>query len=208
MATEPETRAPAGEVRKATSQDRPAVVATLTRAFHEDPVMKWLFPWDDRRPEILAAFFDVAMRLYLRNDEVELCGESVGAALWAPPGKWRVGPLEMMRSMPRLLPVMRSRALRGMQVMTHVEKHHPHQLHRYLAVLGTEPEHQGEGIGSVLLRSMLERCDRERVPAYLESSSEGSKRLYLRHGFRVTQELPLPPDGPPVWLMWREPATA
>jgi ribosomal protein S18 acetylase RimI-like enzyme len=208
MASEPETRAPAAEVRKATSQDRPAVVATLARAFHDDPVMKWLFPWDERRPEILAAFFDVAMRLYLRNDEVELYGESVGAALWAPPGKWRVGPLEMMRSMPRLLPVMRSRALRGMQVMTHVEKHHPHQPHRYLAVLGTEPEHQGEGIGSVLLRSMLERCDRDRVPAYLESSSEGSKRLYLRHGFRVTQELPLPPDGPPVWLMWREPATA
>jgi GNAT superfamily N-acetyltransferase len=208
MATEPETRAPAAEVRKATSQDRPAVVATLVRAFHDDPVMKWLFPWDDRRPEILAAFFDVAMRLYLRNDEVELYGDCFGAALWAPPGKWRVGPLEMMRSMPKLLPVMRSRALRGMQVMTHVEKHHPHQPHRYLGVLGTEPEHQGEGIGSALLRSMLERCDRERVPSYLESSSEGSKRLYLRHGFRVTQELPLPPDGPPVWLMWREPATA
>jgi ribosomal protein S18 acetylase RimI-like enzyme len=208
MATEPEARAPAAEVRKATSQDRPVVVATLARAFHDDPVMKWLFPWDDRRPQILQAFFDVAMHLYLRKDQVELYGDSLGAALWAPPGEWRVGPLDMVRNMPRLLPVMRSRALRGMQVMTHVEKHHPHEPHEYLAVLGTEPEHQGEGIGSALLRSMLERCDREGMPAYLESSSEGSKRLYIRHGFEVTRELPLPPDGPPVWCMWRDPANS
>jgi ribosomal protein S18 acetylase RimI-like enzyme len=208
MATEPEARARASEVRKATSHDRAAIVPMLARAFDDDPVWSWLFPWDDRRPEILRAFFDVAMHLYLRNDEVELYGDAVGAALWAPPGKWRVGPMEMLRSMPKLLPVMRSRAIRGMQVMTHVEKHHPHEPHRYLAVLGTEPEHQGEGIGSALLRSVLERCDREKVPAYLESSSEGSKRLYERHGFRVTRELPLPPDGPPVWLMWRDPVAA
>jgi ribosomal protein S18 acetylase RimI-like enzyme len=207
MATEPEARAPAAEIRKATSRDRPELAAMLARAFDDDPVWSWLFPWDDRRPQILEAFFEVAIRMYLRHDEVELFGDGLGAALWAPPGKWRVGPLDMMRSMPRLLPVMRSRAVRGIQVMTHVEKHHPHEPHEYLAVLGTEPEHQGQGIGSALLRSVLERCDRERLPAYLESSSEGSKRLYQRHGFAVTRELPLPPDGPPVWLMWRDPAT-
>jgi ribosomal protein S18 acetylase RimI-like enzyme len=208
MATEPETRAPASGVRKATSQDRAAIVPMLARAFHNDPVWSWLFPRDERRPEILEVFFDIAMRMYLRNDEVDLYGDALGAALWAPPGKWQVGPIEMLRSVPKILPVMRSRTIRGMQVMTHVEKHHPHDPHEYLAVLGTEPEHQGEGIGSALLRSMLERCDRERMPAYLESSSEGSKRLYLRHGFEVTRELPLPPDGPLVWLMWREPRSS
>ena len=208
MATEPAaSRAGPHAVRRATSPDRPAVVKTLGRAFYDDPVMKWLFPWDARRLGILEAFFDVTMRLYLRNDEVELYGDTLGAALWAPPGKWRVGPLDMMRNFPKLVPVMRSRAIRGLQTMTYVEKHHPHEPHEYLAVLGTEPDHQGKGIGSALLRSMLERCDREGMPAYLESSSEDSKRLYLRHGFEVTRELPLPPDGPPVWLMWRPPAS-
>src|SRR5206468_9257525 len=109
MATEPEARAPAAEIRKATTQDRPELAAMLARAFDDDPVWSWLFPWDDRRPQILAAFFEVAIRMYLRHDEVEQYGDGLGAALWAPPGKWRVGPLDMMRSMPRLLPVMRSR---------------------------------------------------------------------------------------------------
>ena len=90
-------------------------------------------------------------------------------------------------------------------LLTYVEKHHPKAPHEYLAVLGTDPVYQGKGIGSALLPSMLERCDRDGIPSYLESSSEDSKRLYLRHGYQVTRELPLPPDGPPVWLMWRNP---
>ena len=47
-------------------------------------------------------------------------------------------------------------------------------------------------------------CDRDRVPAYLEATSERNKQLYLRHGFEVTDEIPLP-DGPNMWPMWRSP---
>src|SRR5438128_4456350 len=111
MATEPTTPAPAeASVRKATTQDRPLVVRTLARAFYDDPVMTWLFPWDNRRLQILEAFFDVTMRVYLRHDHVETYGDHVGAALWAPPGKWKTGPIEIARSMPKLIPLMRSRA--------------------------------------------------------------------------------------------------
>jgi len=59
-------------------------------------------------------------------------------------------------------------------------------------------------MGSALLREVLEGCDRDRSPAYLEASNEGCKRLYLRHGFTVTGEIRLP-AGPPLWCMWRSP---
>lgn len=52
---------------------------------------------------------------------------------------------------------------------------------------------------------VLERCDREGLPAYLEASSARNRALYLRHGFEVVEEVHLPADGPPVWLMWRNP---
>jgi hypothetical protein len=55
---------------------------------------------------------------------------------------------------------------------------------------------------------VLERCDRDGVPAYLESSKERNVVLYERHGFRVVEQLRLPKDGPPIWRMWREPAKA
>jgi len=70
-------------------------------------------------------------------------------------------------------------------------------------VIGVRPEWQGRGFGSALLRPILERCDRERLPAYLEASSPRNRALYERHGFAVVEEMRVS-DSPPVWRMWRE----
>ena len=51
---------------------------------------------------------------------------------------------------------------------------------------------------------VLEICDRQRVPAYLEATSERNRELYLRHAFEVTGEINVP-DGPTLWCMWRTP---
>jgi ribosomal protein S18 acetylase RimI-like enzyme len=72
-------------------------------------------------------------------------------------------------------------------------------------VLGVHPDHQGRGFGSHLMRPVLERCDSERIPAYLETDSERNVTLYERHGFRTRSKENLPGGGPPVWFMWREP---
>ncbi|MHB1538359.1 MAG: GNAT family N-acetyltransferase [Solirubrobacteraceae bacterium] len=74
----------------------------------------------------------------------------------------------------------------------------------YLAVLGTDPESQGRGLGSGALTPVLRGCDADGVCAYLESSKERNIDFYARHGFRVRRELQLP-RGPKLWAMWREP---
>jgi predicted N-acetyltransferase YhbS len=96
-------------------------------------------------------------------------------------------------------------ALRSMAVLSRIERVHPTEPHWYLAVLGTDPAHQGKGIGGALQRVVLDRCDREGVPAYLESSKESNVPYYERFGWRVTSELTLPKGGPTLYLMWREP---
>ncbi|MDN5858748.1 MAG: GNAT family N-acetyltransferase, partial [Pseudonocardia sp.] len=64
---------------------------------------------------------------------------------------------------------------------------------------------RGAGQGSAMLRTVLDRADRSRVPAYLEATSPDNRRLYERHGFVVTGEIAVA-DSPPLWTMWREPA--
>ena len=85
-----------------------------------------------------------------------------------------------------------------------MEKKHPREPHWYLAVLGTDPQHQGKGHGSAVLEPVLDRCDLEGVPAYLESSKEANVPFYERHGFQVTDTHDFP-KGPRIWLMWRDP---
>jgi len=84
-----------------------------------------------------------------------------------------------------------------------LDAHRPQDPHYYLQFIGVRPECQGIGIGSALLRAVLDRCDLEGAAAYLEAD-ERSKFLYLKHGFEATAELRLP-MGPSFWPMWRAP---
>jgi len=81
--------------------------------------------------------------------------------------------------------------------------HHPKDSHYYLQFIGVHPGRQGTGIGTALLRAMMEQCDLEGVAAYLEAD-ERSRSLYLRHGFEAIGQMRLP-NGPSVWPMWRAP---
>ena len=129
----------------------------------------------------------------------------MGGALWLPPGKWHLSLLGQIRMLPGL---MRATGLRDfprvMRALSLMESNHPHELHYYLPIIGVVPSWQGKGLGTALLRPMLERCDRERMPAYLEASSPRNRSCYERNGFVATGEIRMP-DGPPIWPMWREP---
>jgi GNAT superfamily N-acetyltransferase len=168
--------------------------------------MTWLFPDAAKRPKRLAGMFEILMRRHhLVHGEVLVDDTNAGAALWDPPDKWRIPMREQLRALPSLVRVMGGRTFTGMRGLTETERKHPREPHWYLAVLGTEPASQGRGIGSALMQPILDRCDTEGLPAYLESSKEQNIPFYSRHGFEVTGEIALGKSGPKVWPMWRTP---
>jgi ribosomal protein S18 acetylase RimI-like enzyme len=190
-------------VRRAGPPDLDGVARALARAFHDDPVMEWMFPDDRQRVQLNQRFFRLRVRGLLDQDETYTTDGHAGAACWAQPGRWEMGLLEGLAFGLRVAAMVRTRAptlARGWQM---VDGAHPKEPHWYLAILGTDPEAQGQGVGSALMQPVLDDCDRNEVPAFLESSKERNVAFYARHGFRVTQELTLP-DGPPIWQMWRD----
>ena len=129
-----------------------------------------------------------------------------GAALWAPPGHAKLPTSRVLRYLPQLLGALGTRSVSALRALDSMERTHPHEPpHWYLGVLGTTPRLQRSGIGSSLLAPVLERCDAEGLPAYLESSKESNIAFYARFGFEVTGEVRIATDGPTVWPMWREP---
>jgi ribosomal protein S18 acetylase RimI-like enzyme len=197
------------DVRKITAADVPRIARALARAFEDDPVMSWVFrPDHDRVARLEAGFTFFLERIWLPQNECFAAERLFGGALWMPPGTWHLGIGEQLRLLPGMVRVTRRNFPRMASVLNMMEKHHPAEPeHYYLAVLGVEPEFQGRGFGSALMQPVLSRCDREQVPAYLESSKRRNVVLYERHGFRVVEELRLPKDGPPIWRMWRDPVT-
>src|SRR5258708_41957 len=75
--------------------------------------------------------------------------------------------------------------------------------HYYLTLLATHPNHRGRGIGMQLLAHNLALIDRERMPAYLESTNPANNDRYARVGFEPIGEFSYPGGGPIVTTMWR-----
>ena len=190
-------------VRRALRRDFGPLAEVLARAFYDDPVTAWFYPDPSRRMRHARRFFAIRLRQLAGHRLIYTTDDLAGAALWAPPGRWREDLARSLLMLP-MLPALLPRLGRSTQAVREIERRHPAQPHFYLSVLGTEPEQQGGGIGSALLAPMLQRCDETATAAYLESSKESNVAFYARHGFAVTECIELP-EGPPLWLMWREP---
>lgn len=127
-----------------------------------------------------------------------------GAAVWQAPRPPPPGPAELLSTTLRSVFALRGRALAGLALGRALEEVHEREPHWYLAILGTDPEYQGKGIGRALIEPVLELCDRESELAYLESSKRRNIRFYEHHGFEVVEEVRLQ-GGLVLWPMLRRP---
>jgi GNAT superfamily N-acetyltransferase len=161
-------------------------IATLVRAFQADPAARWLFPDDSTYAADFSGFVRAFGGRAFEGRTAFHTGDSTGAALWFAPGVEPDGEavVELVR---RALPP--GRWDDAFAFFAQMEHFHPTFPHWYLPLIGVEPAHQGNGVGSALLRHVLGSCDRSGAASYLEASSPASVPLYERHGFRVVGEI-------------------
>ncbi|MFE1108766.1 GNAT family N-acetyltransferase [Streptomyces rochei] len=201
-------------IRTAGEDDRDTVVRLLDEAFQDDPVSGWVFPGEEYRRRthhrLMGAFTDIV----LADGWIDLTEDGAACALWLSvpgeedaPGEPDEEPAEDAEDVPaQVREAVDPDNERVESIARLTEDIHPSgPAHAYLWMIGVAPERQGEGLGTALIASVLDRCDRDGLPAYLEASSERSKGLYERLGFACTGRVLHLPDGPRMWPMWREP---
>lgn len=208
--------------------DAALVARALTEAFAGDPLMAWIF--DDPRTHVasLGVWWRHIADAATASGTGHLWLLGTGAAaIWYPPalGNADAGDtddtdagtsdtgggtidtdeqeanafVEMVAGLvgPRLGEVL--------DAFRAIQEAHPEEAHWYLAAVGTTPSLQGRGLGARLLAPVLDRCDHDGLPAYLESSSPRNVPFYLRLGFEITGELHVGDDPVVLTTMWRRP---
>ena len=169
-------------VHTAQEQDRQTVIDIITLAFSTDPMARWAYP----APETFIGVWPAMVRAFggagFVHGTVHLVEGGGAAAMWLPPGvesdSERLAQLSEQYTPPDRIAEM-------MQVFEQMGAYHPDEPCWFLPLIGVDPSRQGQGYGSALLRHALERCDRDKAPAYLESSNPRNVPLYERHGFEA-----------------------
>jgi ribosomal protein S18 acetylase RimI-like enzyme len=195
------------QVRPATAEDHEAAAEALALAFADDPAWAHVMPDASTRAEQLLVYFTAEIgNLVPEYRQLWVTEDGGGAAIWGPPGSWRVPMLRTLRPARRMATAFGRRLPLAIWTQLRLERLHPRKpQHWYLHYLGVEPRRQGRGLGGALLAPVLGPCDEQRIGAYLESSTERNRALYERNGFSLTGTFNLPGGGPVIREMWRDP---
>ncbi len=201
----------AGVVRPVDREALPVAWDTLARSLHDDPMFRWLLPDERDRAAWLPVFMAFGLHGSLPAGGA-LCpaqGEGAGVVALLPPGH---PPLTaraifgfLVRRLPRPdIPLPTAHFARGAHACLRVmDRVHPRDPHWYVFILGVHPDRKGQGLGGVLMRRVVELAERDRVPAYLETTNPVNLGFYARYGFEVADELTPLPGAPPIWTMLR-----
>lgn len=181
----------------------------LAKAFFDDPPFVWMLPDEKTRLARNRGVFSTVLRAEaLRHGAVDVAwdggsGRIVGGAIWFPPGTWPSPAFQQILALPGYARALRRRLGPTSSLVTAMLRVHPTTPHWYLYAIGVDPAHQGEGVGSALLRCRLKRVDQEGMAAYLESSKPENIPLYEHFGFEPREVPPLPFGAPVVTPMSR-----
>jgi ribosomal protein S18 acetylase RimI-like enzyme len=190
----------AARIRAASGDDEAAVTATLLLAFSANPPTRWLFAEPAQYVRLYPSFVRAFGGAAFAHGSADVVDGGAGAALWLPPGVESDGAALVDLLGQAVDPSRRDDAF---TLLGELGRHHPQQPHWYLPLIGVDPAHKLRGLGSALLRHALQRCDRDHLPAYLESSDPANIPLYQRHGF-VLQATVQVGSSPPLFPMLRE----
>lgn len=166
--------------------DAPRAIATLVLAFSGDPMARWTWT----APELFLSSWPRAVRgmagaAFSHGSAWGVDGLR-GVALWMPPG---VGADDEALAELFLSTVPEAQQREGGEMFARMAAQHPKEPHWYLPLIGVDPLAQGHKLGAALMAPALAICDRDQLPAYLESSNPRNIPFYERLGFRVQAKL-------------------
>ena len=189
---------------QAESGDAGLVGEITADAFYNDAFNRWVF---GNFPAISAMFHTLARKVYVPRGFAYRLGNE-GACMWMLPGQTTdislaiyaaIGWSTLLKSGPRSV-------VRAVKTGNEMDRHHPHFPHAYLFSIGVRRAFQGKGLGRKLIQPVLDACDRDGLPAYLENSNPANTGFYRSCGFEEMGVVIHPePSSPPLVPMLRQP---
>jgi len=200
--------------RKRRVIDPVALGRMCARACRDTPHILHFFPDPKRRERDAAALYAMRIRYGLLYGEVHTsttAGQAI--AVWVPSSRAQMTTARQIRAGGIRLyrRVGRDAVARMTRVAQHNDALRRRSVagdHLFLSVLAVDPDHQGQGHATRLLRPTLARLDDDRLAGYLELTEPDLIAFYRRFGFAEGAPSTVPGTKLTVWPMVRSPRAA
>lgn len=172
-------------VREARTEDYPGTIDALADAFSKEPVMSQAMGGYGKYEKVASLFKFQIDATYAEKGNIDIAvtddGKVLGAALWLSPEGQKGNFAQDVRSLPTYIKLLGKNAPSAITTELKLLAARPKFPHWYLYIIGVHEDARNHGIGSALLDYRLEKLGQ--YPAYLESSTFRSGKLYKKHGF-------------------------
>ena len=199
------------EIMKLNSQHKIEAAKVLADSFYHYPQLKHYFPDTIKRSKYLKWYMGKVLNCAMRYGEAFAASDMSGVIFILPPGHTKITTFEYAINGFLLVPFIfglrqyaKVMECEDFAVKTH-EEIMTGRAHYYLWGLAVDPVKQRSGVGSGLLKPLLDKADLENMPVYLETHDEKNVLYYQQKGFALIKTDMITGHDLRIWCMVREP---
>lgn len=172
--------------------DKPLIIDLLTASFIDNKSINYIIARDEKKYWHIRALMDYSFEVCSMFGEVWISDDRKACALVLYPDRKRTTLKSIWLDLKLIFNCIGlSNVFKAMDRESKIKKIQPKERMCYLWFIGVNPIYQGSGIGSKLLREIIEESEKQDRTIYLETSTMKNLPWYKKSGFEVYNKLEL-----------------
>jgi ribosomal protein S18 acetylase RimI-like enzyme len=175
---------------KALYTDKQTVINILTESFADNKSVNYVLKQDKDLEKRLQQLMDYSFEACYHFGEIFFSDDKKACALIIFPDRKKTTTRSIVADVQLMLKAMGLNNVRkAMKREAAIKNIHPKELIYYLWFIGVNKNEQGKGIGSGLMKELINRSNILNRPIYLETSTLKNLPWYEKFGFTIYNEL-------------------
>ncbi len=179
-------------MKKAEYNDKDLIVDILTKSFETNQSVNYIVKQDSKRLSRIRSLMDYSFEVCHSFGDVFLSDDNKACALVLYPDKKRTTIKSVLLDAKLILSCVGLENIKKTLAREAIiKKIQPKEQMYYLWFIGVDPANQNTGIGSELLKELIEDSKLKERPIFLETSTLKNLPWYKKFGFNVYHEAEL-----------------
>ena len=194
------------------AEDIKTASTMLAKAFFHDPVWVHVMPDTDERNEKLPIAFEFLLKYASKYGEIYASSHQLeGVVALLPHDKIKMTFWRILRSGAFKVGIGLGQEIgnRIQKAFDPIDKDREELMgnkpYLYIQAIGVDPEFQGKGFGTKLMKSTFAIADKKQISIYLETETKQNLLFYKKLNFTVLKEQSLLGTDFIYWAMLRDP---